>query len=531
MKNSLIRTFYKTSKLLNVPQNELFNYKLHTEKPEFPSSTVKPKTLTTLQDDQVLKLNEIIPSDRFGLSHNYISIMDYFYGNLHHSHHVFYSSLINERMKRAFKVEKKKFIDLKIIKCTTGNGGNGSISFFTDTFKSFGPPDGGDGGNGGDIYINVLDKNKNLNSLHYLKRSYVAGNGESGKSGQLDGKNGQDLIIDVPLGTIIRWIPEPTKIKPILSAREGDSLDDLYLEFYMDNESNIQLKRDGGYEPGEGWIFKQNPKEYYLERDFFNDLNKKITEYDLDLQSEEEFNDRLPIAGLDCNQTTEKPILLLKGGKGGLGNMHFLTPDVKNPRFCKIGRKGITVNFLLELKLIANLGLVGLPNAGKSSLLKSISRANPRVGHWEFTTLQPTIGTIQPNSLRDDSFTVADIPGIIKGASENKGMGLDFLRHIERSGGLVFVISLENKDPSKDLKILIDEVGEKRMNGKKVLVVATKADLSEHGDNYKVLKKYVEDNFNDWKIVPVCAANGENIDKCIKLMSEIAKMEDKSMNT
>ena len=130
-----------------------------------------------------------------------------------------------------------------------------------------------------------------------------------------------------------------------------------------------------------------------------------------------------------------------------------------------MGRPGITANFLLELKLIADLGLVGLPNAGKSSLLRAISKARPRVGHWEFTTLQPTVGTIFTR-IDKDPFTVADIPGIIKGASQNKGMGLDFLRHIERSGGLVFVVSLESANPVDDLKILLEEVGPRRMKDK-----------------------------------------------------------------
>ena len=174
------------------------------------------------------------------------------------------------------------------------------------------------------------------------------------------------------------------------------------------------------------------------------------------------------------------------------------------------------------MKLIADLGLVGLPNAGKSSLLRAISRAKPRVGHWEFTTLQPTIGTIQ-HRIDSDPFTVADIPGIIKGASENKGMGLDFLRHIERSGGLAFVVSLESTDPVKDLQTLTNEVGVKRMKDKKVLVVATKADLSNKGENYQALKQFIEAEHKSWKIAPVCAPRGENIDRCLELMSEVAR--------
>ncbi|CAK9437294.1 uncharacterized protein LODBEIA_P16720 [Lodderomyces beijingensis] len=458
---------------------------------------------------------------------NLISIADYFSGNSHHLHHVFYSSLVAAKARRAQKVEKKKFIDLAIIKVTTGAGGNGSVSFFKDNMKAQGPADGGDGGSGGDVYINVVDRG--TNSLHSLNKRYVAMNGTPGRAGQLDGKSGADVTIDIPLGTVIRWIPDPQMFKQYANSKEGDSMDDVYIELKMqedsmglfDDLSQIQLQRNS-YAKGEGWIFKERGSEYYREQQYFNQLNKKVTKYDKEMDYEEKQSDLFPIFGIDCDHVTEKPILFLRGGRGGLGNMHFTTSDIRNPRFCKIGREGITAHFLLELKLIADLGLVGLPNAGKSSLLRAISKARPRVGHWEFTTLQPTIGTIQ-HRIDAEPFTVADIPGIIKGASENKGMGLDFLRHIERSGGLVFVVSLESADPPRDLQVLIDEVGPKRMKDKKVLIVATKADLSNEGDNYQVLRDYVETRYPGWKILPVCAPEGANIEACLELMYEIAK--------
>ena len=205
-----------------------------------------------------------------------------------------------------------------------------------------------------------------------------------------------------------------------------------------------------------------------------------------------------------------------------MGNMHFLTTNVRNPRFSKKGRQGLCEYFILELKLIADLGLVGLPNAGKLSLLRAISKARPRVGHWEFTTLQPTIGTIF-TTIDKDPFTVADIPGIIKGASENRGMGMDFLRHIERSGGLVFVVSLESENPALDLQTLMNEIGTKRMKGKNVMVIGTKADLVENGNSYKKLVEYVKSHDAAWKCIPVCAPRGENIDQCIQMMSALAK--------
>ncbi|KAI5962501.1 MTG2 [Candida pseudojiufengensis] len=486
----------------------LSNYSLHNSIPQdLPTTTISnPKN-----EEQIIKISQL-PNSRL------ISISDYFSGNSNHLHHVFYSNLIQNRSRRALKIEKKKFIDLKTIKLSSGNGGNGSISFFKDNLKSFGPPDGGDGGNGGNIYFNVVDKN--LNSLHYLNKKYIAKSGENGKRGQLDGKNGEDIIIDIPLGTIIRWIPDPLEFKKYITNREGQSLDDIFMELEI-KDNKIQLNRNS-YKSGEGWLYRDNEPEYYHEKEFFQELNTKVLKYDEELEFEEQQQDQFPLFGIDCDELTEKPILFLKGGKGGLGNMHFLTSNIRNPKFCKIGRSGITENFLLELKLIADLGLIGLPNAGKSSLLRAISNAKPRVGHWEFTTLQPTIGTIQ-YKFDTPPFTVADIPGIIKGASENKGMGLDFLRHIERSGGMCFVVSLESEDPTADLNLLINEVGSKRMENKKVLVVATKADLSNEGENFKILKNYIETKFKDWKIVPVCAPRGENIDKCLQLMSETAE--------
>lgn len=492
------------------------NFKIHTVKPSTPDELIRT---IRYDDDNVVKITELKQDRRSRLTTCTMSVAEYFLGNTHHSHHVFYLNMTLIKAKKAAKVEKRKFIDLKLIKITSGNGGNGSVSFFKDSFKPFGPADGGDGGNGGNVFINVIDQHSS--SLHGLKKRYIAKNGQPGRSSQLDGKNGEDVIIDVPLGTVIRWIPDPHDFKKYVSQREGDSLNDIFMEFELDELDNLQLNR-GGYQPGEGWIFKEHDEEYYQDKDFFQDLNDKVVEYDKDIIFEERYHDRFPILGLDCDKVTPKPLLLLRGGKGGLGNMHFTTKDIKGPKFCKAGRPGITTSFLLELKLIADLGLVGLPNAGKSSLLRAISRATPRVGHWEFTTLQPTVGTIF-RRMDEEPFTVADIPGIIKGASQNKGMGLDFLRHIERSGGLVFVVSLGSKNPVADLEILLEEVGPKRMKDKKVLIVATKADLSKEGANFKLLRDYIESHYNDWKIVPVCAPRGENIDTCIRLMGEIAK--------
>ncbi|CCE82965.1 Piso0_002735 [Millerozyma farinosa CBS 7064] len=444
------------------------------------------------------------------------SLRDYFKGNIHHSHNVLYGYSASKNSK---KDDKRSFVDLKIIRAKSGRGGNGCVAFFRDAFRATGPPNGGDGGNGGDVYIQAVN---NVTSLHRVVRTYQARSGQPGKGNQLDGKKGEDIIIEVPVGTTVRWIPDPIELKKAIRAANRE-LDDVSVSVTTAGSNNefVQFYRQC-YLPGKGWIFKERDEEYYMEKDFFKDLNDKVTLQDIEITDEEIYEDIFPLNGIDFDKPMHTPVLLLKGGKGGQGNMHFLTKDIRNPRFCKQGREGLTHFFLLELKLIADLGLVGLPNAGKSTLLRAISRARPRVGSWEFTTLQPTIGTIF-TSIDKDPFTVADIPGIIKGASENKGMGLDFLRHIERSGGLVFVVSVNSENPVSDLLTLLHEVGEQRMKDKKVLVVATKADLETTSEKFRDLKSYTDSN--GWKIVPVSAINGENIEACIQLMAEAASKQ------
>lgn len=434
------------------------------------------------------------------------------------------------------KHRQGNFVDVRIIKCRSGDGGDGVVSFFRDAGRSIGPPDGGDGGDGGSVYVLAVE---GLNSLSKLRTTYLAGEGSNGAADQLDGARGKDILITVPVGTVIRWCMDPKSTREFvqkkLEGRKRDPLRSILQDskiklnctgkFELDTRpKNIQLFRDA-YKPGEGWLFKGKDAEYHKDKDWFIDLSKKVESYDLNLYDTELREDRFPLFGLDLSKPTDKPICLLKGGKGGLGNMHFLTNLIRNPRFAKSGRQGLEQYFMFELKSIADLGLVGLPNAGKSTILNKISNARPRVGHWEFTTLSPTIGTIDLN-VGDTSFTVADIPGIVKDASHDRGMGLEFLRHIERSKGWVFVLSIANQDPMADLQILITELGGlEKVKSKNVLVVCNKADIDCDKEE-PILKFQKISEFcskHKWDVLPMSALNGENVDVLVQKMAKCAE--------
>ncbi|MBQ4914080.1 GTPase ObgE [Maribacter sp. MMG018] len=282
------------------------------------------------------------------------------------------------------------FVDYVKVFLASGNGGKGSVHLHREKYITKGGPDGGDGGRGGHV---IIRGNQNLWTLvnFKFKKHFKAGHGEHGSKSRSTGADGQDVYLDVPLGTVVK-------------------------------------------DPETGEVLFE------------------ITEH-----GEEK--------------------IALEGGMGGRGNWHFKSPTNQTPRYAQPGVEGKEGYFLLELKILADVGLVGFPNAGKSTLLSVITSAKPKIADYEFTTLKPNLGIVEYRDFK--SFVMADIPGIIEGAAEGKGLGHYFLRHIERNATLLFLIPADSNDISKEYEILLDEL--RRYNpellDKERLVAISKSDM------------------------------------------------------
>ncbi|MEG1554655.1 MAG: GTPase ObgE [Rikenellaceae bacterium] len=296
------------------------------------------------------------------------------------------------------------FVDYVKLYCRSGKGGGGSVHFRREKFVEYGGPDGGDGGRGGHIILRGNSQYWTLIHLKYRKHIF-AEDGKYGGGARMSGRDGEDTILDVPLGTI---------------ARDGET--------------------------GE----------------------------------------------FMCEVTEDKQeIVLLKGGMGGHGNTYFKTSTNQAPRHAQPGGEAIETTCVLELKLLADVGLVGFPNAGKSTLLSVVSAATPKIANYAFTTLEPNLGIVEVRDGR--SFVMADIPGIIEGASEGKGLGIRFLRHIERNSVLLFMVSADTKSIENEYKILLNELDQynPEMLDKDRVLAITKSDMLD-GELLKALEEEVE---------------------------------------
>ncbi|MFZ1279643.1 MAG: GTPase ObgE [Ignavibacteriaceae bacterium] len=297
------------------------------------------------------------------------------------------------------------FIDYAQIEVSSGKGGDGAVAFRREKFVPKGGPSGGNGGTGGSV---IFETHPNLSTLldFKYKRKYFADNGKAGANSLKDGKNGEDIIIKVPVGTIVK-----------------------------DAESNEIL--------------------------------------------------------LDLSEPNKQTVFA-KGGTGGKGNSNFATPTRRTPRFATDGKPAVYAKLILELKLIADVGLVGFPNAGKSTLISKISAAKPKIADYPFTTLEPNLGIVRYKDYQ--SFTVADIPGIIEGAHQGKGLGIKFLRHIERTKILLFLIDINSEDYQEDFNTIYNELKKysKKLVDKKILVSFSKSDLVEEKEIKKILKTKIK---------------------------------------
>ena len=321
------------------------------------------------------------------------------------------------------------FIDKVKIYIKAGNGGNGSASLHTEKYVANGGPDGGDGGKGGDIVFEATTAENTLNAFHFQKH-FRAEDGENGSRKNCYGKQGKDLIVRVPVGTVVKTV-------------DGDIVADMYAD----------------------------------------------------------------------GQRT----VIAAGGKGGRGNRHFATARRQSPSFAEHGVKTKEHEVVLELKTIADVGLVGFPNVGKSTLLSVVSDAKPKIANYHFTTLSPNLGVV---GYYDKSFVMADIPGLIEGASEGAGLGHSFLRHIERTRILVHVLDIsgsEGRDPLNDFELINHEIFtyDEALKDLPMVVVANKMDMPNAEEN---LARFREKYGDKYTIIPMMTLIHEGVDKLLETL-------------
>ncbi|KAK4504120.1 hypothetical protein PRZ48_005035 [Zasmidium cellare] len=353
------------------------------------------------------------------------------------------------------------FTDACSLTIAAGGGGHGCISFLREKYISDGPPNGGDGGTGGSVYIQAV---RGETSLHKLARRGIlkASRGKNGQGSLKGGARGEDVLITVPVGTVVREVSRVDPLEQDETERSAFSRHGRRLDEGEDDTEDLPA----GFQRDKWLIYP-------------GALPKSFSVADLPPLPRPRRNNLASLQPpsplrLDLDKPMDSPLLLAAGAMGGLGNPHFVSKTSLKPKFATKGGDGLRIRLQLELKLLADVGLVGLPNAGKSTLLRAITNSRTRVGNWAFTTLNPNIGTVVLDSYvgrptldtkgrRQEprtNFTIADIPGLIEGAHLDKGLGLGFLRHVERAAVLAFVVDLAARDAVAALKDLWTEVGE-----------------------------------------------------------------------
>ncbi|MGI6779044.1 MAG: GTPase ObgE [Acetivibrionales bacterium] len=329
------------------------------------------------------------------------------------------------------------FIDSARIFIKAGNGGNGAVSFHREKYIAAGGPDGGDGGKGGDVVFIVDEGMRTLADFRY-KKHYKAGAGQDGSSDNRTGKNGEDLIVKVPPGTIIKH------------EETGRILADL--------------------------------------------------------------------------TTAGQKAVIAKGGRGGRGNQHFATATRQTPNFAKSGDIGEEYWVLLELKLLADVGLIGFPNVGKSTILSVVSSAKPKIANYHFTTTQPNLGVVSLGE--ENSFVIADIPGLIEGAHEGSGLGHEFLKHVERTKVLIHVVDIsgiEGRDPVKDFEVINNELRQynAELAERPQVIAANKTDIPDAARKLEEFTNHMEKR--GYKVFPISAASNKGLKALMRYVGEMVK--------
>ena len=329
------------------------------------------------------------------------------------------------------------FADRAKIIIKSGKGGDGHVSFRREKYVPNGGPDGGDGGNGGSVYFEIDDGLNTLTDYRH-RRKFAATNGEEGGKKNCHGKNGEDIILKVPEGTVIK------------DAESGKVIAD------MSGDNRKQL--------------------------------------------------------------------VLPGGHGGLGNQHYATSTMQAPKYAKPGEDAIEIEVLLELKVIADVGLVGFPNVGKSTFLSRVTNATPKIANYHFTTLSPNLGVVDVNDVK--GFVIADIPGLIEGASQGIGLGHEFLRHIERTKVIIHMVdgaSVEGRDPIEDIITISNELKEydPALLDKPQVIAANKMDALYDDDNDIIARLKAEFEPKGIKVYPISAVSGEGVQE---LLYEVVRL-------
>jgi GTPase len=386
------------------------------------------------------------------------------------------------------------FIDEIKIYARAGHGGPGCVAFQREAYRPKGGPSGGNGGRGGDV---ILEASHDLNNLiaQYYKPRLIAQDGDKGGGNGMDGKAGKDIIIKVPCGTLVWRLPRQTPVE----ETEGDEEDPPRLTA---SASKRPIIRHSG---------RNRAMEFNLE------------------EEEDEPTSKPGLEGselvADLTEDGQR-FILCKAGRGGLGNRNFATSVRQAPRFAQPGEAGEEGDYLFELKILAEVGLVGYPNAGKSTLLTAISAARPKVAPYPFTTLHPQIGIVAyPDYYR---LTVCDVPGLIEGAHRNVGLGFKFLRHIERCKVLVILLDMagtDGRNPWDDYKQLLVELKlyNETLLDKPRLVVANKMDEAVAEENLKKFKRKVPKT----PVLPIAAAFDEGMEKFRKTIREAVEAAKK----